>query len=297
VTTTAATVPGDSVGQPRPKSLILDIYGAQVRGLGGWLAIANLVALMADLGHDDRAVRAAVARMKRSALLSAETRQRVAGYALTKPALEILRDGDERIFASSVPTTVAEGWVVAVFSVPEQARDCRHRLRALLVRLGFGQVTPGVWIAPSRMKPEARRLLARAGLSQYVSLFEGEYAGFSDLRVLVAHAWDLPALDTAYRRFIALHRRTETAWRAPKTRGNRPGFVDYMRVLAAWRRLAYHDPGLPPELLPRRWNGERARALFADLHATLAPRASAHVIALVADSRVAAVAGKPPGAW
>ena len=285
MTAPAAAVGGDPVAQPTPKSLILDIYGAQVRGLGGWLAIANLVALMADLGHDDRAVRAAVARMKRSALLSAETRQGVAGYALTKAALEILRDGDERIFASSVPTTVAEGWVVAVFSVPEPARDCRHRLRVLLVRLGFGQVTPGVWIAPSRMKPEAQRLLARAGLSQYVSLFMGEYEGFSDLRVLVARAWDLPALDTDYRRFIALHRRTETAWRTPKMRGNRRGFVDYMRVLAAWRRLAYHDPGLPAELLPRRWNGDRARSLFAALHATLAPRASAHVIALVAGSR------------
>jgi phenylacetic acid degradation operon negative regulatory protein len=280
---TAAEARGDSVGQPTPKSLILDVYGAQVRGLGGWLAIANLVALMADLGHDDRAVRAAVARMKRSALLSAETRQGVAGYALTKPALEILRDGDERIFASSVPTTVAEGWVVAVFSVPEQARDCRHRLRALLVRLGFGQVTPGVWIAPSRMKPEARRLLARAELSQYVSLFEGEYEGFSDLREVVARAWDLPALDMAYRHFIAMHRRTVTAWRAPTTRGDLRGFVDYMRVLAAWRRLAYLDPGLPAELLPRRWNGDRARSLFVQLHTTLAARASAHVIALVAD--------------
>ena len=118
--------------------------------------------------------------------------------------------------ALSAPTTVAEGWVVAVFSVPGPVCDCRHRLRALLVRLGFGQVTPGVWIAPSRMKPEARRLLARAGLSQYVSLFMGEYEGFSDLRVLVARAWDLTALDTDYRRFIALHRRTETAWRAPQ---------------------------------------------------------------------------------
>lgn len=282
-----AAAGGDSVGEPTPKSLILDIYGAQVRGLGGWLAVANLVALMADLGHDDRAVRAAVARMKRSALLSAETRQGVAGYALTRAAREILRDGDERIFASSAPTTVAEGWVVAVFSVPEPARDCRHRLRAQLVRLGFGQVTPGVWIAPSRMKPEAARLLARAGLSQYVSLFMGEYEGFSDLRILVARAWDLPALDTDYRRFIALHRRTEAAWRAPKMRGNRRGFVDYMRVLAAWRRLAYHDPGLPAELLPRRWNGDRARSLFADLHGTLAPRASAHVTALVAGGRAA----------
>ncbi len=143
-------------------------------------------------------------------------------------------------------------------------------------------MTPGAWIAPSRMKLEARRLLDRAELSQYVSLFEGEYEGFSDLRGLVARAWDLPAIDAAYRQFIALHGRTARA-RRPAGRGNLPGFVDYMRVLSAWRRLAYLDPGLPAELLPRRWNGERARSLFADLHATLAPQASAHVTALVSD--------------
>ncbi len=280
---TVGTAADASAAQPSPKSLILDIYGAEVRGLGGWLAVANLVALMADIGHDERAVRAAVARMKRAALLSSQTRHRVAGYALTEPALEILRDGDARIFASSMPTTLAEGWVVAVFSVPEQTRERRHRLRALLVRLGFGQLTPGVWIAPARMKAEARRLLARAELAQYVSLFAAEYEGFADLRGLVARAWDLPALDAAYRQFIVIHRRTATAWNAPAVRGNLSGFVDYMRVLAGWRRLAYLDPGLPAELLPRRWNGERARSLFAQLHATLAPRASAHVTALVAE--------------
>lgn len=287
MTHSAKAARADWAGQPTPKSLILDIYGAQVRGLGGWLAVADLVALMADLGHDSRAVRAAVARMKRSALLCAERRRGVAGYALTESALEVLRDGDERIFSSSIPTTLAEGWVVVVFSVPEQSRDRRHRLRAQLVRLGFGQVAPGAWIAPSRMQPEARRLLARADLSQYVSLFMGEYEGFSDLRKVVARAWDLPALDGAYREFIAEHRRTAVAWQAPAARGNRRGFIDHMRVLDAWRRLAYLDPGLPVELLPRRWNGERARSLFAQLHATLAPRAAAHVTALVGGGRSA----------
>jgi phenylacetic acid degradation operon negative regulatory protein len=282
LTSTAAGADGDSAGQPSAKSLILDIYGAQVRSLGGWLAVADLVTLMAALGHDDQAVRAAVSRMKRSRLLSAEPRHGAAGYALTPSALEILQDGDERIFHSSIPTTLSEGWVVAVFSVPEQARERRHRLRAHLVRLGFGQVTPGAWIAPSRMKLEARRLLARAALSEYVSLFEGEYQGCSDLSGLVARAWDLPAIDAAYRQFIAVHRHTARAWHAPG-RGDLRGFVDYMRVLAAWRRLAYRDPGLPAELLPRRWSGEAARSLFADLHATLAPRASAHVVALVSD--------------
>jgi phenylacetic acid degradation operon negative regulatory protein len=273
-----------SVGQPSARSLILDIYGAEIRALGGWLAIAALVALMADLGHDAQAVRAAVSRMKASALLTADTRDGVAGYGLTESALEILRDGDERLFHASAPPGLDDGWVVAVFSVPEQSRERRHRLRALLIRLGFGQVTPGAWMAPSRMEREARRLLDRAQLAQYVSLFEGDYRGCAEIGAVAARAWDMGAIDRQYRGFIARHRRTARAWRA-RQRDNRRAFIDYMEVLAAWRPVAYLDPGLPGELLPARWSGGTARGLFAELHATLATRAGAHVEAIVSEAR------------
>ena len=39
-------------------------------------------------------------------------------------------------------------------------------------------------------------------------------------------------------------------------------FADYVRVLTAWRRLPFLDPGLPPELLPADWHGTRAAELF-----------------------------------
>ena len=42
-------------------------------------------------------------------------------------------------------------------------------------------------------------------------------------------------------------------------------FADYVRVLTAWRRLPFLDPGLPPELLPADWHGARAAELFGQL--------------------------------
>jgi phenylacetic acid degradation operon negative regulatory protein len=54
-----------------------------------------------------------------------------------------------------------------------------------------------------------------------------------------------------------------------------------MRVIAAWRRLAYLDPGLPAELLPRRWCGDRARSLFTQLHEQLECRAQSHVMSVI----------------
>ncbi len=53
----------------RPRSLILYVYGGFVRRLGGWLAVADLITLMRDLGVDAQGVRGAVARMKHGGLL------------------------------------------------------------------------------------------------------------------------------------------------------------------------------------------------------------------------------------
>jgi phenylacetic acid degradation operon negative regulatory protein len=127
------------------------------------------------------------------------------------------------------------------------------------------------------MHLELGRRLARAQLSQHVSIFGGAYLGFSDLGGVVARAWDLPALQRRYTRFTAIHRRIAT--HAP--RSDRQAFVDYTRLLDAWRRLAYQDPNLPAELLPRRWGADAARALFTHLHDQLEPRASAHVMAVI----------------
>jgi phenylacetic acid degradation operon negative regulatory protein len=280
LTPSSTATPVDLVGQPAPKTMILDIYGAYIRSLGGWLAVAHLLVLMADLGHDGPAVRAAISRMKRSGLLCADTRGGVAGYALTPAAAEILRDGDARIFHSAFPTSLSDGWVIAAFSVPEQARERRHRLRSQLIQLGFGQMTPGVWIAPRRMHVELGRLLARSELTQHVSIFGGAYLGFSDLGTVVARAWDLRALERRYRSFIALHGRTARPGRQ-RQRTDRQAFAYHMNAIAAWRCLAYLDPGLPAELLPQGWCGERARSLFTQLHEQLERPAQSHVMSVI----------------
>ena len=54
--------------------------------------------------------------------------------------------------------------MLAVFSVPEADRHLRHRLRTELSWLGFGTVSPGVWIAPRPLADPTRALLTDAGL-------------------------------------------------------------------------------------------------------------------------------------
>lgn len=252
---------------PRPSSLIHTVYGEFVRRLGGWISIADLIALMAELDVDGPAVRSAISRLKKAGTLLQE-RRGATGYRLAPAVEPVFEEGDRRIFHSLEPADLADGWVVAVFSVPESARAQRHQLRSRLSWLGFGNAAPGVWLAPARLLPDARRLLERLDLSAYVHLFlSAEYAGFADLRTAVASWWDLPAIDAQYAAFCAAWR---PAAREPRTEDPAEAFRTYVPMLTRWRRLPYLDPGLPEPLLPEGWSAGAARAVFTELHGKLA---------------------------
>src|ERR1700761_1046309 len=110
----------------------MTFFGAFLRSLGGWIAVADLIALMSELGLDEQAVRSSVSRLKRRGGIASERRGGAAGYVLTPAGEAILRAGDARIFGSRNPQP---GWILVVFSIPEAQRALRHRLRAGLAGL------------------------------------------------------------------------------------------------------------------------------------------------------------------
>ncbi|HEY2636019.1 MAG TPA: hypothetical protein VGI54_01410, partial [Solirubrobacteraceae bacterium] len=58
----------------RPRSLLLTLFGAFVRDVGDWLAVADLIGLLSAVGLDEQAVRSAISRLKRRDLVAAERR-------------------------------------------------------------------------------------------------------------------------------------------------------------------------------------------------------------------------------
>jgi phenylacetic acid degradation operon negative regulatory protein len=253
-------VPPKPPKPPTPRSLIVSFFGAYGRELGGWIAVADLVALLGGLGADAPAVRSAVSRHKQRGFLVASQVDGVAGYSLSESAQEILADGDRRIYRRP-DAKLADGWVMAVFSVPESERHRRHVLRSRLGRLGFGSTAPGVWIAPAHLTEEARHTLDRLGLAEYVDLFHADYLAYADLREAVVRWWDLGAVQSDYAEFTERFADTDIGG-ADESQA----FATYLRALDAWRRMPYRDPGLPAELLPPDWCGTRAADVFFEIH-------------------------------
>ncbi|WP_318212119.1 PaaX family transcriptional regulator C-terminal domain-containing protein [Streptomyces sp. SJL17-1] len=287
--------------QHTPRSLIVSLYGAYGRAPDGApMPVAALIRLLAVLGVDAPSVRSSVSRLKRRGLLlPGRTADGSAGYALSDDARRLLDDGDRRIYARTEPK-LSEGWVLAVFSVPEAERHKRHLLRSRLARLGFGSAAPGVWIAPARLYEETRNALERLELSPYVDLFRGDHLGYAATAGAVARWWDLPAIARLHEEFLAAHEPVLRAWRtamaggeasagavtpagaevlssAETPAGAEKAYRDYLLALDSWRRLPYADPVLPAELLPDDWPGRRSAEVFAALHELLRDRGAEFV--------------------
>jgi phenylacetic acid degradation operon negative regulatory protein len=315
VTIFTAAPGGGETRPPQPRALIVTIYGLYARDYpaqagddparaagpgqaggdpalpGGWLSVASLIRLMGGLGADQAAVRSSISRLKQRGILEPQRLGGAAGYALSPRGSQILADGDRRIFQRP-RARLADGWLLAVFSVPEQERGRRHALRSRLSWLGFGTVSAGVWIAPAHLAAETRDVLTRYGLSGYVTLFRADYLAFGDVRAQVGRWWDLDRLEQLYQEFLDACSPVLDRWRRRGARAGTPAggdgeaaFADYVLALTAWRRLPYLDPGLPAELLPAGWHGLRAARAFAALRSRLADPARAHVLA---------VTGQPP---
>lgn len=255
----------------RPQHLIVTIFGRYVRAHGGEIRIADLIEMMAALGIDAGVVRSSVSRLKQRGILVAEGG---GAYRLSSSLDDVFAAGDRRIFAPR-RAEVDDPWLLASFSVPESERPVRHQLRTLLQRLGFGQVSGGLWIAPGQIADETEAALRGAGLGRYVELFLGSRMSSDPLGDAVREWWDLSTMEPLYRGFVDAFR--EQAGE----RDERAAFAAHVRAITQWRRLVYLDPGIPLELLPSGWIGVEAGRLFAALHEGLEPHAERFVAAVM----------------
>jgi phenylacetic acid degradation operon negative regulatory protein len=271
-----------TAGPARLRHLIITVYGLYARHEGGWLSVATLIRLLADVGVDEPAARSAISRLKRRGILQSRRYGGSAGYQLSAGALAIVREGDARIFRRH-RAAPADGWLLAVFSVPESERQRRHVLRSELTQLGFGMVAPGVWIVPAHPDDTTADTLRRLGLDGYADLFRAEHLAFGDPAAKIRRWWDLDELERQYESFIAAHEPSLRVYESSRP-GPREAFACYVRVLTDWRRLPYLDPGLPAELLPAGWAGIRAAGLFFALRERLEEPARAYVQSAISGS-------------
>jgi phenylacetic acid degradation operon negative regulatory protein len=245
-----------AVGAPAARSVLLTVLGEFVLPLPGGVWQETLVGALGALDHKPQAARQALARSVTGGWLRSERHGRRSRAHLTEGAAEMLRTGAERIYSFGEPWEWNGRWLLVVLRVPEDRRDVRHRMRTRLAWAGFGSIGGGLWITPHVEREAEVRAMDGAELVS----FRAELGAIGDPARLVADAWDLDAVATTYRDFIARFGRLRA--RSPEAT-----FAAQTMLVHEWRRFPFLDPDLPAEMLPKAWPGERAHEVFSERHA------------------------------
>ncbi|WP_458117250.1 PaaX family transcriptional regulator [Arthrobacter sp. D2-10] len=265
---------GKKAMAPTPRSLILDLFGDYFRYSNGEVRLGALSQLLNIFNIEASSTRVTMSRLKKEGWFSTRREGRETIYTLSESMMQVLVDGRERIFQREDDTWGGR-WTMVLYQVPEAARPTRDALRKNLAWLGFGQLSPSVWLAAHDRMAPARQLIQRHPKAEITVLWSGTES-ITDDRGLAEQCWDLQGLAEDYERFISNYQMFDD----PKQNAVRPGHeaVELRTLLVGEaRRFAFRDPELPKELEPANWPGREAYALFRRLHAQLAPQAIAHV--------------------
>ncbi len=261
----------------RPQDATLTLYGDYLLKRGGEIGIGSLIKLLGSLGLSQQAVRSAVSRMCRAGLLKVRRVGRKSYYSLTEDGHQLLTKGAKRIFERK--NSHWDGsWNIVTYSIPEQKRQARDRLRLELSWMGYGALTEATWISPYELAKEAEELGERLKIREYLQIFQARNQGLTDPKKMVSLGWDLSRIHQKYASFtqkyqpkLESHLRRS---RAGETIEPSECFVERFGLIHEYRKLPFFDPDLPAELLPEDWLRPKAAALFREYHGLLADKAN-----------------------
>jgi len=257
---------------PKPRSLILDLFGEYLRFADAQVRLGHLTTLLGDFDVSAATVRVTMSRLRREDWFTSEREGRETIYRLSDEMLGVLRDGRGRIFAE--PTSVWDGrWTMVIYQLSEEERHERERLRKQLTWHGFGSLTTSTWLSPGDRRDAARDLVGHldAGRADVLTCTTD---GPDQDRDLAARSWDLEGLARDYRAFLDDHGDLR---RNASTLEGADALVARTVLISHYRHFPFRDPQLPKDLLPDDWPGGEAYRLFRDAHAELGAASRAYV--------------------
>ena len=200
----------------QPKQLLLAFFGEHVVDQDAMpLRAGVLIEVLEGAGVAAPATRATLDRMVRRGLISRERRGREILFTLTSEGSAVLREATERVRGPHPFEPHGSGWTLVTFTVPENQRTLRHRLRSALTWEGFAPLRDGLWLAPGEvdLKSALEPLQADLPPGAVTAFHARELPGYA-MADNVRAAWDIERIRDEHLAFI------ET-WSDPATGGGR----------------------------------------------------------------------------
>ncbi|MFI7432251.1 PaaX family transcriptional regulator [Micromonospora haikouensis] len=266
------------MGSRQPKQLLLAFFGEHVvDGATGPIRASVLIQVLEGAGVAAPATRATLDRLVRSGILARSRSGREILFALTEHGVAVLREATHRVRGPQPFDPQGSGWTLVTFSIPEDQRMLRHRLRSTLTWEGFAPLRDGLWLAPGEVDLAGSLEPLRQDLPPHavVAFHARELAGFP-IAESVRTAWDIEAIRRAHLAFIDV-------WDDPAAPTMAPSALTVRTMLVAdWLALLRADPRLPAEFMDARWPATRSVETYRRVHRTLAEASTAEFAELVA---------------
>lgn len=267
----------------RARSLVFDLFGDYLRYRGGNVRLRALTSLLSSFDVPEPTTRVAVTRLRKEGWLAAERQGRETVYSLTDMAWQMLDEGRERIFGRAARPWDGV-WHTVIYQVPETNRAAREQLRKKLAWLGFGPLSPAVWLSPHDRGGQVRAAFAEDPTVK-LDIFKSRSEGPEADRDIAGRAWDLAGLDRAYAEQLEEYRPRLPRYRAGELRGAE-ALVERMTLIHDYRLFPFRDPDLPHELLPEGWHGRAAHEVFLEAHSLLRGPAEEYVDTVLELARI-----------
>jgi len=280
--TTATAVLGETVAENsvltrKPRQLLLAFFGEYVCDrYFEPLRASVLLSVLEGAGVAASAVRTNLDRMVASGLLERHRLGREIGFQLTAHGSEVLREAARRVNGPSPFDPQGDGWTLVTFTVPEDVRTLRHRLRAALTWSGFSVLRDGLWIAPGAVDLASAldAIIPELPPGSVNAFAASELDGFP-MDETVRTVWDIPRIRGAHDEFLA-------HWGREDAGSDLPPLTARTVLVADWLALLRADPRLPRQYMDDDWPADRSAELFTRRHREFAFPAVRDFASLVA---------------
>jgi phenylacetic acid degradation operon negative regulatory protein len=260
----------------QPRQLLLALLGEFVLDAdSGPIPASAFIELLGAAGIAAPTTRATLDRIEQRGLIARERRGRQILFSLTGQGEAVLREATERVRDPHPFHALPGEWTFVTFSLPEDQRTLRSRLRSTLTWEGFAPLRDGLWVAPGVIDlGSALEVLLGELPPGAILAFRGrELPGFP-MADSARSAWDIDAIRAEHLAFL-------DTWSASEEESS-SALVTRTMLVADWLALQRADPRLPRELLDDDWPADRSLALYRDLRARTMKPATEEFMALVA---------------
>jgi phenylacetic acid degradation operon negative regulatory protein len=277
----------------QPKQLLLAFFGEHVVDDDpGPIHASVLIGVLEGAGVAPPATRATLDRLVQTGILARSRSGREILFSLTDHGRAVLHEATARVRGPQPFDPQGTGWTLVTFTIPEDQRTLRHRLRSTLTWEGFAPLRDGLWLAPGEVDLASALEPLRPDLPPHavVGFHARELPDFP-IAESVRSAWDIEAIRCEHLAFIA-------QWEDPAAATQAPSALSVRTMLVAdWLALLRADPRLPREFMDAQWPAERSVRAYRRMHRRLFQASAAEFAALVAarstPSRRTGAAGRP----